>query len=384
MAVGNPPRPSVLMVSKPIAPPWSDSSKNLVRDLVGAGRRFDYRILTPRGYRLEQPSAATTVHSEPIYGHRGRFAPGLRQNAQVLRRLLQRDDTRLSHFFFAPNPRTSWVARALLLARRRATVQTVCSIPASFRGASQLLFADRVIVLSQETRRRFVAAGVAEQRLHHIPPGIALPPLLSQEARARVRRHFGLPAQARIAIYPGDYELDASDGPGPAETFARAIRLVDDPTAFFVLACRIKVPAARATEARIEALLRSSGVRQRVLMLNEVEEMLPLLAACDVCALPADDLYAKMDIPLVLLEALALELPIIVADRAPLDELVSGSQIHGIAVPPQDPAALAAALRTLLSAGRQSAARTLVSDRFAIGEIARRHEDLYLELLEAR
>ena len=46
------PPPTVLMVSKPVAPPWNDSSKNLVKDLAQAGRGFSYRVLTPKGYQL--------------------------------------------------------------------------------------------------------------------------------------------------------------------------------------------------------------------------------------------------------------------------------------------------------------------------------------------
>ena len=39
----------VLFVSKPVAPPWNDSSKNLVRDLAGALRSVHGVTLSRRG-----------------------------------------------------------------------------------------------------------------------------------------------------------------------------------------------------------------------------------------------------------------------------------------------------------------------------------------------
>ena len=110
-----------LLISKPIAPPWHDSGKNLVRDLVRHCPEVAHRVLTTRGFSLDLDH----VTEEPLYGKPGAFAPGLLQNARVLARLLRPDRQQVYHFFFAPNPRTSSVARLALTFKRRATVQTI-------------------------------------------------------------------------------------------------------------------------------------------------------------------------------------------------------------------------------------------------------------------
>ena len=49
--------PSVLYVSKPVAPPWNDSSKNLVRDLALAlapDTGWKLSSIYQHGYRLEK------------------------------------------------------------------------------------------------------------------------------------------------------------------------------------------------------------------------------------------------------------------------------------------------------------------------------------------
>ncbi|PID37931.1 MAG: hypothetical protein CSA24_01935 [Deltaproteobacteria bacterium] len=368
------PRPSVLVVSKPVAPPWNDSSKNLVKDIACAARRFDFQLLAPRGCSWSPPEH---VHLEPIYRDVGSFSPAATQNLRALLRLLQADDSAIRHFYFAPNPKTSLVARWIGRIHRKPTIQTVCSIPRSVNP--RLLFADRVVVLSAATRHHFITAGVAPERLVHIPPGISLPSLVGPERRALLRRHFGIPATGRVALFAGDYLFSSA-----ARVFARALTKVRDRGAFFVFACRVKGLESRRIEAEIDAELRAAGVRSRALMLDEVPAMLDLVAACDVCALPAESLYAKMDLPLVLLEAMGHRLPLVVADIPPLTELLDPRGEVGRATPAGDAEALAAALDAELARGRRDAPRALAAERYAIGKIAPRVEALYDELLSAR
>lgn len=362
------------MVSKPVAPPWNDSSKNFVRALALSGERFDYHVLTPRG----QPLPGPRIRSEPVYGGRGRFTPALQQNLRALRRLLQRDHCALAHFFFAPNPRATRAIQFGLRVRPRRTVQTDCSIPESFRQPTRLLFADTVVVLSRHTHRCFAAAGVATNRLRHIPPGIDVPPLPSPNRCRAVRRRYGLSPDGLVALYAGDYQFSRA-----AETVARAVPRMKDVE--IVFACRIKQPASRDEQRRIDAMLRSAGVRGRVRMIDEVDDMLALIGACDLALLPAESLYAKMDLPLVMLEAMALQLPIVVADVPPLDELLVDEL--GAAVPAQQPEALARAVGDL-QRGRQARrrmgerAREAVKQHFSIARVSRAYEQLYGELIE--
>lgn len=365
------------MVSKPVAPPWNDSSKNLVKDLALAGQGFNYRVLTPQ----DEPLAGEGITSEGIYPNGGDHTPALRQNFRVLRRLLRKDEASLTHFFFAPNAKTSAAARVTLFVRPRLTVQTICSAPKNFDQIPQLLFAQRIITLSQHTRRSLVDAGIDGARIHTIAPGIQMPAKPNPERRSALRRKFDLPARHRIVIFPGDYQFSSA-----AQTVAQATPLLMDTPTTVVFACRIKQEASRLIEKEIDENLRQAGVRSSVKMLNQVDDILDLLAACDVCVLPAESLYAKMDLPLVLIEALALGLPIVVANLPPLNEILVAEV--GKAIKPKDAQALASAIDQLtcldpsaqqgLSLRCSEAART----HFDIGAVSRQHEALYREMLE--
>ena len=368
---------SILMISKPVAPPWNDSSKNLVKDLALAGRDFSYRVLTPE----DEPLLGSGIENEAIYPNVGEHTPALRQNLKVLRRLLRKDSSSLTHFFFAPNPKTSATARATLFVRPRLTVQTICSAPKSFDQIQRLLFAQRLITLSRHTRGLLIGAGIESSRIHTIAPGIQMPVRPQQQERLALRRHFDLPENHRVVIFPGDYQFSSA-----AQTVADATPLLMTQPTTVVFACRIKQEASRLIEKEIDGKLRQMGVRSSVKMLNQVDDILNLLAACDICVLPAESLYAKMDIPLVLIEALALGLPIVVADLPPLNEVLVADV--GRAIEPKNPQALARAVDELtaldpaaqaeLSARCVDAART----HFDIGTVSRQHEALYSEILE--
>jgi glycosyltransferase involved in cell wall biosynthesis len=368
-------KPEVLMISKPIAPPWNDSAKNIVRDQVRNGARYTYRIMTTPD---AEPVADDAVH-EPIYRSGGRLTAGVRQNARVMLRGLRPGGVSVYHYFFAPNGVTSAAGRLQALVAGVRTVQTICSAPASFRSAKRLLFTDRIVALSPDTVGKLERAGVDRARIRLVRPGIVPIPRADSEARAAVRAKYGIPTEGPAIVFPGDYEFSTA-----ADTVAAAAPAIlgSFPGASLVFACRLKTGAARDVQERIRIALAAFG--GRVVFVNVAPDMPHLIGAADVAVLPAESLYAKMDVPLVLLEAMSQRVPLVVADVPPLAELVGLGAALG--VPPGDPAALAsAASRVLLdpdrAAGLGEAGERAVNELFSSARMAREVEDIYDELL---
>lgn len=374
---------SILIVSKPLEAPWNDSGKNVPRDLVAyLPPRHHLRVLTAGG---RPPREDDHVIAEPIYRQGGRFSPSKFANIRVLARLLRRDGVELVHFFFAPNPLTSSAMRwALRLRRRKASVQTVLSVPRAFdapdtkpESIRRLFSTDRVVTLSAHSAARLDALGVPG--VVHIPPGVPIPDAVpTAEARRAARAQFDLPEDARVVVFPGDYQ------------FSNAAALVADaipqilkaaPDAFFVFACRIKQPESVALEAQIKAQL--EPLRGRIQFLRQVDDMAALLTASDVVTLPQSETYAKADLPLVLLEAMALERPVVVVDAAPIREVVA--QGGGVAVAPTAPALAEALTGLLLDDDRRRSlarsAREVAESHFSAVVMASRYQDLYDSLL---
>lgn len=366
--------PRVLFVSKPIAPPWNDGSKNLVRDVANHLERARATVLTTPG----APPLGPGVTMERVYRDPGRFAPTMTANARVALRLLAGDPHDVWHFVFAPNPLSSSVARAARRARRAAgwrgaVVQTIASAPRSFEGIGRWLFGDVVVALSEHTRARLLRAGVDSAALHVIPPCARAPRAVDQRA---VRARFGFD-EGPIVLYPGDYEV--SRGARTVAAAAPAI-LGAFPDATLVFACRKKTAAASDAQRAVEADLARAGLSARTRHLGEVADMAELLGVARVVAFPVDDLFGKVDIPLVLLEAMARGVPVVVAAGGPLDALDFAPRVA-----PGDANALADEVIGLLlddSAARQVGAegKRVYEARHTPDAVARAYDELYAEL----
>jgi hypothetical protein len=363
----------ILFVSKPLEPPWNDSSKNLVRDLALGLERHEARALGRKG----GPEQLGRVSIEPVHpAGRGAFSSGLAEQARVLYRLLRGERADLWHFFFAPNPKTSTAARAAAAARRVRTLQTVCSVPKESADLRSVLFAERVVVLSRHTEARFLAAGIERGRVVRIPP--AAPPLepLTPAERASARQAFGVPESAPLVVYPGDLEF----GSGALLSVEAHARLAPD--TWLALACRPKTQRAASAERDLRLRVEKLGTAARVVFTGETPHILELVGAAEVVALPSEVAYAKMDYPLVLLEAMALARPVVVAQGTPAAELADGG--GALALPPSADG-LTTALRELLDDGARRAAlgaRALERARSDYGRsaMARAYEQLYDEL----
>jgi phosphatidylinositol alpha-1,6-mannosyltransferase len=365
--------PEVLLVSKPLSPPFNDSGKVYVRTLIDHLPEQPFRALVARG----APYRAPHVASEEIYAGPGSYQPPLLQNLRVLFRLL-RPDRRIAlyHFFFAPNPRTSGAARVVSRLSRKPTVQTVLSAPASYEGFGRLLFGDRIVVLSEFMRTRVAQTGRSAVRIY---PGVSIEPPVSAERRAAARKALGL-GEELLVLYPGDLEFSKA-----ASTIVDAAPDIfrEHPRARIVLACRPKTAAAREVESSLRA--RIAG-EPRILFAGEVADMRALLATSALVALPAETTYAKTDLPLVLCEALAEGVPIVVGDVPPLSEILADDV--GLAVPPGRAAPLAAAVIELLGDAQRRRrlgqnARALAAERFSGEAMASSYRSVYREIIGA-
>jgi glycosyltransferase involved in cell wall biosynthesis len=367
--------PRVLFVSKPIAPPWNDGSKNLVRDVATHLTRARATVMTTP----TAPPLDGRVTMDPVYRDAGRFAPTVTSSARIVGRLVSGDAHDAWHFVFAPDAVSSSIAQAARRVRRTfgwrgAVVQTVASAPRSFDGIGRWLFGDVVIAHSEHTRGRLLGAGVSGRTLRVIPPCVVAP--RAHEPRT-VRATFGFD-DGPIILYPGDY--DVSRG---AETVAGAVPAIVGafPEATIVFACRKKVAAAGEAQRAIEQELLRVGFAGRTRHLGEVTDMAELLSVASVVVFPVDELHGKLDIPLVLLEAMALGVPLVVARGGPLEALDFAPSVEA-----GDPNALADEVIGLLldeASARQVGAegKRVYNARYCPSVVAKAYDDLYAELV---
>jgi hypothetical protein len=370
--------PRVLFVSKPIAPPFHDGTKCLVRDVATELRGFSPVVLTtPEALSLLPPGVA----GRAVYRSGGAFAPALLDNARAAFGLLTGPKDDLWHFVFAPNPRTGQVARALRAVRRLPIVQTVASPPRHFAKLSQLVFGDQLVVQSRATADSLARA--AREEAFALPEVTVVPPPVpnlaapSPESVQQARTELGLAPNDRIVLYPGD--LEVSSGAEVTRSLVEPLSQLM-PDAVVVFAYRNKTPAAAGRAAHLKQVLQSPRVR----ITDQVSSMHALLAASSIVIFPVDDLWGKVDQPIVLLEALALGVPCAVLDQGPLRDVEGAAKIATIDARAWLDVISALAQPTPARARAIAAGRAAASSVYASGVVARAYEAIYLRALERR
>jgi phosphatidylinositol alpha-1,6-mannosyltransferase len=148
------------------------------------------------------------------------------------------------------------------------------------------------------------------------------------------------------------------------------------PDVVVVFAYRNKTPRAKDVARELEARLPQKHTR----FTDTLPDVLVLIEDAAVLLFPVDDLWGKVDLPIVLLEAMQLGTPILALDHGPLAELEGP-----VKVPLGDDAAFVRDAWSLAtdSERRRSVAeaqREYVEREHAARVVAHRYEQLYLEL----
>jgi len=356
----------VMLVTKPLSAPWNDSGKVVPRDLALAPGRHEIHLLTSRGDSREWPEGVRAHAVYPPAGVRRRDPLARpRMMAAVWRRRREFDAL---HFFFQPHPAAARGARMLAAACGAPSIHTALSAPREDHAAERVLFSARTVALSCATARRLTPARGAAPRV--IPPGLAeLEPVPAGRAAA-ARTWLGL--DGGFVLYPGDYDFS-----GGYELLLEAWAGAPD-LPVLVLAGRDKTKAAAGARDALERRAASLGLTGRVRFAGTVEDMPGLVAASSGVLFPARSLYAKSDIPIVLLEAWRSSRPVWVSELPPLAELVAGI----CDAVPAEPAAWAAAARRVAAEGAAlgEAGRARLLARYTARAMRAAYDALYDEV----
>jgi glycosyltransferase involved in cell wall biosynthesis len=227
--------------------------------------------------------------------------------------------------------------------------------------------------------KRFTSARLAA----HIGVGDRAARLIEEDA--------GLPANSITVINNG---VDSAPRSGPAVRLAPGIvigsagRLVREKGYELLVEALTLVPTATAVvvgegpeRGRLESLARKLGVEDRLVLTGWKEDVAPYLRGADVFALPS----RAEGLPLAILEAMQMGLPIVATDVGSVAEAVTSGRT-GLLVPPDDVTAFADALGRLVVDQQMrteygNEGRALWQAKFGAARMARKYEQLYERLI---
>jgi glycosyltransferase involved in cell wall biosynthesis len=237
--------------------------------------------------------------------------------------------------------------------------------------------ADRVIVPSRAVRELMVSReggdGSRIQVIHH---GLDSDEFAAEAEGRDIREELGL-GDAFVVGCVG--RLDA--GKGLAHLLAAAGRLQPE-----IADLRVLIVGAHPDPANRQAILleaRRLELEDRVVLTGQRGDVAACMAAMDVLAHPS----LSEALGQVLIEAMAVGLPVVASDVGGIPEVVRAGQT-GLLVPPGDPVALADAIMTLYRdpalRGRYAAeGRSVARRRFSAERMVAEHLDCYRRWLRS-
>jgi glycosyltransferase involved in cell wall biosynthesis len=233
---------------------------------------------------------------------------------------------------------------------------------------------ERVICVSEDLRDRCLACGVPEGRCVLIENAIDTGHFSRSTGREEARR--------RLGIMPGRLVVGAVGRLSPEKGFDVLIRAANRLVASGV-DLELLIAGEGDDEGRLRALVDGLGLAGRVRLLGYQADPCTLYEALDAFALSS----LREGLPNVLLEAMAMEVPVVATRIAGVPRLVVDGG-NGLLVGPASEGELAAALRRLLDddimrlrLGR--AGRRTVEADYGFEARIRRIRSIYDELLGA-
>lgn len=326
--------------SVPLAAPWNGADKNFANLLVRSDPHNRFIVHTSAEEPWGPPPGVTAIRSRHVSAM-PTVDQRLREMGYMLRHSGRADLIHLVASLQGPSPWVGPALRAWSHLRRLPLVHTLPSVgdvPVDRRNFA----GDATVVVSEHTRRRLEDHGIPN--VYRVYPPLQTK-RVDPSAPQAIAGELELGGQA--VLYPAHYGEKSGIGE-MIDAFSRLCGQPGTEGAVLVLACRSHPWQDAAAEKRkVLEQAAGAGIRDRVRVLGNVPDMPGLISACAVTALVPHELNAKMDLPLVILESLALGRPVVVTDRAPINEALLGG--GGYAIPYGDVPALTSTLARLLS-----------------------------------
>lgn len=226
---------------------------------------------------------------------------------------------------------------------------------------------DAVVAVSRLIATRLAKSGVPANRVHVLPNAIHLS---SEHAtRDAARRELNLPAEAFLIGWIG--RLSREKGP---DVMLKALGELDSSVRLSVLG------AGREAEA-LRQLATTLDIDHRVHWHGNVSNASRLISAFDVVALTS----RTEGTPMVLLEAMNSQIPVVATSVGGIPDVVSEREAN--LVPPEDPAAVAEAVRRvrsepLAATQKAIAAKARLEEHYQVASWADRYDQVYRHALQ--
>lgn len=368
----------ILLVTRPISPPWDEASKNFAYYLAKTLDSLKFTLLT----KGTLPDLPEHVRQEPIYTASSYLDFGFMQKARLLKLVGIKNEFDVIHYLMTPNKLNAFCSKTFFKSKRAKTIQTIATLREdlySDEDFKKMLFTDAIITYSDYAKNKLADLGF--QNVVRIYPGIDIAHYRKKEKRPDYMKKFGFSGSDFIINFSGEYtRLGAMDI--VVQSFIEISKSI--PNAKLSLAVRIKNKEdVKKKKAVMETFKKNDLLEKVAFHDNGTYEMPDIYNLCDISIFPVENMIGKFDVPLAVVEAMACEKPVIISKIPVLEEFAKKE--NSVKIEKGNVTELNAAILNLYNDPEKRScigknARKYVEENFDIRNVAEQYKTIYEKL----
>lgn len=306
----------ILLVTRPICPPWDEASKNFAYYLAQNVNTHKIHILT-NGILPNMPE---NIIQENIYDSNGL---DLSQKIKLFKFLRKnRNNFDIVHYLFTPTKQNSSLIKLLAKPTKGKTIQTIATLREdlySNEDLKKILFSDLIITYSDYSKNKLENLGF--QNVKRIYPGIDANLYSPAPKKPELMKKFNISQDDFVINFTGEYtRLGAIDNVIEAfiETSKEASNIK------LSLAVRIKNEKDAQKKKEVVETLKKNNALDKVSFQDDGSYVMQdIFNLCDISIFPVQNMKGKFDVPLAVVEAMACEKPVVISDLPILKEFAN-------------------------------------------------------------
>jgi len=368
----------ILLVTRPIAPPWDEASKNfaftLAKDL-SSDASLELHLMT-KGEVSELPER---IMQEHVYTHSQNDFGFSQKIRSLLFQLATRKKFDITHYFFTPTKLNSFIIKNFIKNKKNKSIQTIATLREdifSDEEIKELIFANHVVTYSNYAKNKLISLGI--KNVACVYPGIDLEKYQKKPKNEKLLQNFGFSLDDFVIHFSGEYiRLGAIDD--VIDSFIDISKKI--PNAKLFLAVRVKNEKDAKKKKEVVEKLKINNLLEKVAFFDSGEfAMEDIYNLCDISLFPVQNMHGKFDVPLVVIEAMACEKPVIISNIPILKEF--SNEKNSILIEAGNAGQLVKSILDLYNNKEKSVyvgtyARTYVEQNFDIKNVAEKYKELY-------
>ena len=291
----------ILFISRSINPPWTEGIKNTVRIIVENINNHTFIVPTKEEFSFNLEN----VEELPISKQEESYTVPLKSKINLFKNLILNNNADAYHVFGMPKGYSSNIIRYISKRKKKKTIQTLSNI--EDKENKKLYFADKIVVMSKYSKNKLKELNIGSEVIY---PSIDLEDFTNIKD---YRKELGIKKE-KVILYAGDLDKD---------TTQNLINIIlNTPKKIkFIIAIRDKTKEIIHNKQILKNKVKEQKLKNVIFV--KKADMPKLINTSDIVIFPVKKITSKLDIPMILLEALALKKPILLSENPLLKEILT-------------------------------------------------------------